>query len=393
MRDVLPVRLIGRRRWATESRRAARDKRRSAPENRRPDADQGGALLDGDLEVVAHPHRQLAGASSASTPRASRRSRTSAARGKTAATASGSSTAGGSSISPTSANRAQRAGGLEDRRPAPSSRAPCLVASPARSTWTSSSTRRVRRAARLRRASRPAPALSIEWTTSKRAGLLRLVGLQMSDEMPPERQIRGLVHLRQRFLDLVFAEVDLAGIGGGANVVSGERLRDGDEADGGGVAPGPAGRPRDARADVGQPGAERDGVDHYFFSVAEDPLRGGGVRSVRRELQVGLELGRGAGEVALVHQRHAELIVRFGVIRVRGDRAFELLLRVGDLAGVPEDDALVEQRVGVAAAAAPRAARRRSTPSPSRWRPPPRRTCAARCRCWRVRCRPRRSRP
>src|SRR5690242_13352320 len=71
----------------------------------------------------------------------------------------------------------------------------------------------------------------------------------------------------------------------------------------------------------------------------------------RREFQVGLELGCRAGEIVLVHQRHPELIVRFGVARVRGDRAFELLLRVGDLAGVPENDTLVEHRVGIAAAA------------------------------------------
>ena len=45
-----------------------------------------------------------------------------------------------------------------------------------------------------------------------------------------------------------------------------------------------------------------------------------------------------------------ELIVRFGVIRVGRDRGLELLLGVGDLAGVPENDALVEQRVGTAAA-------------------------------------------
>ena len=43
--------------------------------------------------------------------------------------------------------------------------------------------------------------------------------------------------------------------------------------------------------------------------------------------------------------------MRFGVIRVRRDHRFELLLRLGDLAGVPENDALVVQRVGTAAAA------------------------------------------
>ena len=61
---VLPSRLIGRRVRPTES---TDERRRSrvgpAPEKGGPDADERGALLDGDLEVVAHPHRQLARAS------------------------------------------------------------------------------------------------------------------------------------------------------------------------------------------------------------------------------------------------------------------------------------------------------------------------------------------
>ena len=104
------------------------------------------------------------------------------------------------------------------------------------------------------------------------AGLFRLVRLQVADQVPANRQVRRLVHLLERFLDLVFAEIDLTGVGGGAHELGGECFGNGDEADGGGVAPGPAGRPRDARADVGQPGAERGGIDHYFFSVARIPL-------------------------------------------------------------------------------------------------------------------------
>src|SRR5947208_718164 len=85
---------------------------------------------------------------------------------------------------------------------------------------------------------------------------------------------------------------------------------------------------------------------------AQDRFRGGRVRSRRRELQIRLELGRGGCERsgrAFVHERHAELIMRFGVVRVRRDRGLELLLRLGDLAAVPENDALIEQRVRVAA--------------------------------------------
>ena len=90
--------------------------------------------------------------------------------------------------------------------------------------------------------------------------------------MPPERQVGQLVHLLERFLDLVFAEVDLAGVGEGAHVLRREGFRDGDEPDGGGIAPGPAGRPLDSRADISQPGPERSSVDHYFFSEPRIPF-------------------------------------------------------------------------------------------------------------------------
>ncbi len=65
----------------------------------------------------------------------------------------------------------------------------------------------------------------------KTSGLFRLVGLQVADQMPPNRQIRRLVHLRQRFLHFVFAEVDLAQVCGGAYEFRGKRLGDSDEAD------------------------------------------------------------------------------------------------------------------------------------------------------------------
>ncbi len=90
--------------------------------------------------------------------------------------------------------------------------------------------------------------------------------------MPPDGKVRRLVHLLARFLDLVFAEVDLAGLGGGTHVLGREGFGDGDEGDGSGVAPRPAGGPRDPRADVGQPGTERGGVDHYFFNVPRIPF-------------------------------------------------------------------------------------------------------------------------
>ena len=56
--------------------------------------------------------------------------------------------------------------------------------------------------------------------------------------------------------------------GGGADVLGGKGLRDGDEADGCGIAPGPAGGAREAIAHTGQPRPERDGIDHYFLYCA-----------------------------------------------------------------------------------------------------------------------------
>ena len=104
------------------------------------------------------------------------------------------------------------------------------------------------------------------------ARLFRFVRLEMADQMPPDRKVRRLVHLLACFLDLVLAEVDLAGASGRAHVFSGEGLGDGDEGDGSGIAPHPAGGPRDPSADICQPGLEGSGVDHYFFSVVRIPF-------------------------------------------------------------------------------------------------------------------------
>ena len=95
-----------------------------------------------------------------------------------------------------------------------------------------------------------------------RAGLPGLVRLQMADEVPAKRQIGGPVHLFEGLLDLVFSEVDLARVGGGPDVVGGEGFGDGDEANRGGVAPGPAGGARDPIANASQPGTERGGFRH-----------------------------------------------------------------------------------------------------------------------------------
>ena len=95
-------------------------------------------------------------------------------------------------------------------------------------------------------------------------GVLGLVALQVADEVP--NAAAEFLDLAARFLDLVLAEVDLAGVGRGPDVLGTERLGNGDEADVGRVAPGTAGGARDAVANVGQPGAKRGRVEHYFLS-------------------------------------------------------------------------------------------------------------------------------
>ena len=85
----------------------------------------------------------------------------------------------------------------------------------------------------------------------------------MANQMPPKRQVRCLVHFAKRFLDFVFAEVDLASGRRRAHTLCAEGFGDGDEADRRGIASGAAGRAREAVADAVQPGAERV---HYFLS-------------------------------------------------------------------------------------------------------------------------------
>ena len=88
-------------------------------------------------------------------------------------------------------------------------------------------------------------------------GLPSLVRLQVAHQMPREGKVRGRAHFPERFLNLVLSEVKLSGLGGGAYMVGGECLGDGDEADRGGVASCPAGGARDPFANAVQPGAER----------------------------------------------------------------------------------------------------------------------------------------
>ena len=72
-------------------------------------------------------------------------------------------------------------------------------------------------------------------------GLPRLVRLQVADQVPLDGNVGGVADLLQGFLDLVLAEVPLAGGPGGADVVGAERLRNRDEGDLARVTVGAAG--------------------------------------------------------------------------------------------------------------------------------------------------------
>jgi len=85
-----------------------------------------------------------------------------------------------------------------------------------------------------------------------RGGLFRLVRLQMSDEMPAQRQAGCRVYFRQRFLQTVFAEIDLSRGGGFANRFGRECLGNGNQAYRRGIATRAFGRACNARADVSE---------------------------------------------------------------------------------------------------------------------------------------------
>ena len=132
-----------------------------------------------------------------------------------------------------------------------------------------------------------------------------------------------------------------------------EGLGDGDEPDGGGIASGPAGGSRDAIADVGQPGGS-SGVDHaaqaLLLQLDQMPLasrRSGR----RRELQIGFELGGGAPPDCL----RSPAPYRAGSATRRGSGSPPTTASLRPSCRRSRDDALVEHRVGVAAAGRARA--------------------------------------
>jgi hypothetical protein len=111
-----------------------------------------------------------------------------------------------------------------------------------------------------------------------RGSAARLVRLQVTHQVPPERRVGERIDLRQGFLHPVLAEVGLSGSRRGADGLGRKRLRDGDEANGGGVTAGRACRAVEAGTHGQQTGADAVGVrgQGYFlrpgFSASMAPL-------------------------------------------------------------------------------------------------------------------------
>ena len=86
-----------------------------------------------------------------------------------------------------------------------------------------------------------------------------LVGLQLPDEMPRDRQVGALCRLGGGLLVTVFAEVPLAKLVEQPYIRSGPALGDGDERDLRGVTPRRGARGRDALPDLAQPSVQLGG--------------------------------------------------------------------------------------------------------------------------------------
>ena len=191
----------------------------------------------------------------AGTPAASQPSRSSRSRRNQGRASSGVSGIGGSVISPTT-RAARHAAAASNSRGTSSGGAPYLVASPARSTWISSSGARPDSSAAAIELLEQLDAIDRLDHRERRRRLPGLVRLQVAEEMPPDLEGRSMSEIFcRRFLDTVLAEVALAGGVGLADRVDGKGLGNGDEPDGGGVPAGRPGRGVDARADLGQPGS------------------------------------------------------------------------------------------------------------------------------------------
>src|SRR5262249_12347369 len=234
----------------------------SGSKNGGPDADHRRAFLDGDLEIVAHPHGQLRHHGTIHAlchePVPERAQLPEIWPGLIRIV-----DRGRQQPQPDDARRLRRARGLEDWQqlivPRPVLRR--LAREIGLHEQIDPPSRRVGGIVDLSQQIRV-----VDRMDHGEAGrLLRFVRLEMSDQMPADGQVQGLRALLQRFLNLVFAEIRLSAFGGGADVLDGKCFRDGDEGNGGWIAPGPAGCARDAVAHAGQPGPERRNVDHYFF--------------------------------------------------------------------------------------------------------------------------------
>src|SRR5262245_5167765 len=96
----------------------------------------------------------------------------------------------------------------------------------------------------------------------------------------------------------------------------------------------------------------RSAIDNLLGQLLQEGLNFRGLRPARIGLQVTLERFARVGNLSEIQIGHPELVIRHAHFRVRLDRGLELRLGLGELAGVPENDALVVGGFGTAARSA-----------------------------------------
>ena len=167
-------------------------------------------------------------------------------------------------------------------------RAPCLVASSARSTWISTSHLPAFARRHLVHAPQQVQAVDRVNPAHPPRGLSHLVRLQMADQVPPDLHVGRSVHLLQGFLHLVLAEIALPGVVRLPDGLDRERLGHRDQPDVPGAPARPQGRVRDPLAHRREP----FGQPHSFLQLRHHRLRLRGELTGGRELQVLLERRR-----------------------------------------------------------------------------------------------------
>ena len=227
-----PRPLLDRR--AGDSQRAGGVRR---PKIAGPDAYHRSALRDGDLEVVAHAHGQLAEDGGGDPLVEQRVAQLPGAGESTDAPPPGLPSTAVSASGPVRGRPGTPRAASSIRRTS-SAGAPCFVASPARSTLDEQVGRGLSLDGGLVEPAQQLHAVDGVDPGEAGRGAARLVRLQMADQVPPDAQPGGPLDLPERLLHAVLAEVGETGARGCFYGGQWERLGDGDEPDRSRIPPG-----------------------------------------------------------------------------------------------------------------------------------------------------------